>query len=143
MSKWYSQTTACHTVVAASFMNVKKHRKATPVLNSTVEVVNSLGIRVNKVWKPGEEGVISTNVVLQLHLFSRECEYKFVLTGQFVQDCLENLFVIRILKPAPSAYDLKNLMKFLSASQVLKAPKSIDDTDDSDHLVDISRGAIA
>lgn len=79
---------------------------------------------------------MSTNIVLQLHRFLlKECGYKFVLMGSFVQDCLENLFsVVRMLKPVPSACDLKNAIKILSMSQFLKVQKSTGyDIDDSEY----------
>lgn len=63
-------------------------------------------------------------------------KHKFVLTGRFSQDCLENLFsVIRSRNVIPTALQFKNNLKLISTSQYIKTvDKSNYDEDDS-HMI--------
>lgn len=88
--------TAWHLVVALSLLNKIRYEEAISTLKLTVEVVESLGIGIKKVWKPCQAGVVmSTAVVLQLHdILLKKRGYTFFLTGRLAQDCLKNLFSV-------------------------------------------------
>ncbi|KAH7973694.1 hypothetical protein HPB49_004016 [Dermacentor silvarum] len=139
--KWgYTIRTARHHVVSLSLLNKIRYEEAISTLKLAVEVVESLGIGIKKVWKPCQAGVVmSTAVVLQLHdILLKKRGYTFFVTGRLAQDCLENLFsVIRMISSVPRAYDVKNALKIVSVSQLLKVPKNSGyEADDSNNLVD-------
>ncbi|KAL1471091.1 hypothetical protein MTO96_040104 [Rhipicephalus appendiculatus] len=78
-------------------------------------------------WKPPQAGLlISTTVVLRLQeVFLGNEGYEFFLTSRLLQDCLENLFsVVRLMKPGPTAYDLKCALRLVSVSQFLHTPRT-------------------
>ncbi|KAH6944586.1 hypothetical protein HPB50_004109 [Hyalomma asiaticum] len=92
-------------------------------------------------WKPSQAGLlISTTVVLRLQeLLLSDEGYEFFLTSRLLQDCLENLFsVVRLMKPVPSAYDLKCALRLVSVSQFLHTPRTASyELDDREYLVDL------
>ncbi|KAL1416092.1 hypothetical protein MTO96_028261 [Rhipicephalus appendiculatus] len=91
-------------------------------------------------WRPSQAGlVISTSVVLSLseELLDKH-RYRYVLTGRLVQDCIENISVLRLRKAVPTAYDVKCALKLICVGQFLHTPKSTSyEVDDSLYLTDL------
>lgn len=96
-------------------------------------------IGVDSRWKPIQCGVlIATSAILDLlEYFLNERGLKFLLTGRFTQDFVENRFsCIRFRQAIPHALMFKNLLKAISVAQFCTIEKSNYDADDGEMVID-------
>lgn len=68
---------------------------------------------------------MATESIIELQqYFLNEKGYKFLLTGRFTQDCLENLFsLIRFKQPTPNPLLVKHNLKVISITQICSYSK--------------------
>lgn len=141
VSKWYALMSSRHPSLALSHRNMEKYNAALKTLRLAVETIQGMHMGATSQWKPSQAGLlISTTVVLRLQeVFLGDERYEFVLTSRLLQDCLENLFsVVRLMKPVPTAYDLKCALRLVSVSQFLHTPRATSyELDDREYLVDL------
>ncbi|KAL1474110.1 hypothetical protein MTO96_038232 [Rhipicephalus appendiculatus] len=117
-----------------------KYREAVQVLRLAEDTVRHMKMGATSHWRPCQAGfLISTSVVLSLseELLDKH-RYRYVLTGRLVQDCIENISVLRLRKPVPTACDVKCALKLICVGQFLRTPKSTSyEVDDSLYLTDL------
>lgn len=127
LERWFYLMTSRSPVNALSTLNEEAYEKAVTFLNDFMEIITLMEVGIKKIWKPSQTGMlISTKSILDLqNILLKEKEYKFVLTGRFSQDCLENVFsILRSKQITPNAMQVKNHLKILCISQYLKCPKA-------------------
>ena len=146
-SKWFNIMTSRNHVLALSLCKPEKHDETITFLRDVIHIFKNLqfmgrGKNKNKpVWKPIQTGVIlsTTSMIHIQDLFLKQKNYKFLMTGRFTQDCLENLFsLVRAKQPIPTALQFKDNLKLISVSQYLKCKaNSSYDVDDRDNLLSV------
>ncbi|CAL1671977.1 unnamed protein product [Lasius platythorax] len=119
--------------------NEEAYKEAISHLKVTMRTFSGMCIGVDSRWKPVQCGVtIATSAILDLQeYFLNERGFKFLLTGRFTQDFLENLFsCIRFRQPIPHALMFKNILKAISVAQFCTIDKSNYDADDGEMILD-------
>ncbi|XP_054917754.2 uncharacterized protein [Dermacentor andersoni] len=141
VSRWYALMSSRHPTMALSRRNITKYHAALDTLRTATDTIRELKMGTGSQWKPSQAGVlIATTAVLRLQEVLLGSEgYEFLLTSRLLQDCLENLFsVVRLMKPVPTAYDLKCALRLVSVSHFLHTPRSTSyELDDREYLVDL------
>lgn len=126
VDRWFHLMTNRSRILALSKSNVTKYNEAIAHLKKTQQVFRSMLIGKKGHWKPIQSGVImATESIIELQqYFLNEKGYKFLLTGRFTQDCLENLFsLIRFRQPTPNALLVKQNLKVITITQVCSYSK--------------------
>lgn len=126
MEKWFYLMTSRSLMNALSKIDVSIYTSTIKFLEDFMEIINFMEVGLKKLWKPSQTGIlISTRSILDIQkILLEEKKYKFILTGRFSQDCLENVFsVLRSKQIVPNALQVKNNLKILCVSQYLKVPK--------------------
>lgn len=140
ISKWFALMTSRSPTLALSKYNKNKYEESRLFLLEVIKLFQNLKIGEKGHYKPVQTGIIiSTNSILHLtEYLLNDKAYKFVLTGRFSQDCLENLFsVIRSKNVTPTALQFKNNLKLISTAQYIKTvEKNNYDEDDSDMITE-------
>lgn len=137
VARWFDLR---HPVLALSKVSQEKYEEAVGVLQDIIELFQSIKIGCGE-WKPIQTRIIlSTKSIMEITQELLESGHKFVLTGRFTQDCLENLFsMVRMRKQVPSPLEFKAALKLIAASQFLAVPHSGSySVADSDYLADLS-----
>jgi len=104
VAKWFTLMTSRNPVVALSKFNLEKYNETIQFLHNFMDMFKNIKIG-SGTWKPCQTGVLlATKSIIDLqNIFLNEKSYKFLLTGIFSQDCLENLFsCIRSVQPIPN-----------------------------------------
>lgn len=117
VSQWFALMTNRKRSLALSKTKLKNYNKAIHHLKKTLNIFQKISIGKKGYWKPVQTGVImATDNNLQLQdFFLNKRDYKFVLTGRFTQDCLENLFsLIRFKISTPNALQVKQNLKIIT-----------------------------
>lgn len=141
VAKWFTLMTSRSPVVALSKFNLEKYNKTIQFLHDFMDMFKNIKIGSKGTWKPCQAGVLlATKSIIDLqNIFLNEKSYKFLLTGRFSQDCLENLFsCIRSVQPIPNSLQFKCNLKLVCVAQFLKnVSNSSNDQDDREFLGDI------
>ncbi|XP_065640103.1 uncharacterized protein LOC136072730 [Hydra vulgaris] len=141
VDKWFPLMTSRNPGMALSMKNDKVYNETITFLNEVIEIFNGLKIlgQTEKIsWKPIQSGVIlsTTSVINLQNKFLLEKKFDFLMTSQFTQDCLENLFsLVRAKQVIPTALQFKNNLKLICVAQFLKkSSKGSYDIDDRQFL---------
>ncbi|EZA46378.1 hypothetical protein X777_00223 [Ooceraea biroi] len=144
VSQWFALITNRKRSLVLSKKNIEDYNKAIHHLKKTLNIFQKMSIGEKGHWKPMQSGVImATESILHLQDFLlNKRDYKFVLTGRFTQDCLENLFsLIRFKTPTPNALQVKQNLKLITMTQISSCSKlSNYDADISENEVEMITG---
>lgn len=94
IEKWFYLLTIKSPVNAIGKLDEDVY--AETFLTNFVGIVDSMEVRLIKIWKPSEIGMLmSAKSILDIqHLPLNEEGYMFILTGRFFKGCFENVFSI-------------------------------------------------
>ncbi|XP_071579887.1 uncharacterized protein [Temnothorax nylanderi] len=126
VSQWFALMTNRKRSLGLSKNNIENYNEAIYHIKKTRTIFQNMSIGVKGQWKPVQTGVImATESILQLQDFLlNKRGYKFVLTGRFTQDCLENLFsLLRFKLPTPNALQVKQNLKLITMTQISSCSK--------------------
>ncbi|TGZ57012.1 hypothetical protein DBV15_10459 [Temnothorax longispinosus] len=142
VNHWFDLMTSRHHSLALNKSNEKAYEEAISHLKLTIKIFSEMRVGIDSRWKPVQCGVlIATNAILSLqHYFLNERGYKYLLTGRFTQDFLENIFsCIRFRQAVPNALTFKHLLKTISIAQfcTANATSSYDQDDDNSNHVNM------
>lgn len=118
--RWFQIMTNRSRVLALSKYNLEMYNLTIAHLKKTIQVFRSMSIGQKGYWKPVQFGLImATKSILELQEYClNESKYKYLLTGRFTQDCLENLFsLIRFKQPIPNPLLVKQNLKVITITQ--------------------------
>lgn len=125
--RWFQIMTNRSHVLALSKYNLEMYNETIGHLKKSIQVFHSMSIGQKGHWKPVQSGVImATESMIELQqYFLNERRYKFLLTGRFTQDCLENLFsLIRFKQPIPNSLLVKQNLKVITITQACMYSKN-------------------
>lgn len=144
ISKWFALMTSRNPTLALSKYNKNKYKECQLFFLEVINLFQNIKIGEKGHYKPVQTGVIiSTNSMLHLtEYLLNDKEYKFVLTGRFSQDCLENLFSVIRSKNAilTRAFTFTHFEGFeeirrISTSQYIKTVEKSNYDDDNSHMI--------
>lgn len=138
VNTWFHYMSSRHPTAALSKFSEESYNKAITSLNDALDVFASISVGESGQWKPAQTGaLVSTTAILALQdNFLNNEDYKFLLTGRFTQDMVENLFGgIRVKHPVPNAVQFKCSLRLITVSQFLNdSSKGSYDIDDRMYL---------
>lgn len=121
--KWYSLMSLCHSVLALSKIDVGKYEEAI----STLCLAQHTLRRVKMGMQTGSQLKKACRFQQPSHLASQKrfCEYgyMYILTSRLLQDCQENISILRMKKPTASTYNCECALKLVCVGQFLHTPK--------------------
>lgn len=100
-----------------------KYIEAVAFLQDVMRLFQDMKIGQQGLFKPVQRGVLlTTKTILELaDWLIEENNYRFVLTGRFSTDCVENMFsCIRAKQPIPTAVQFKQNLKVVTVSKYLR-----------------------
>jgi len=111
ISRWFTLMTSRNCNVALGLKSKEKYDANVTFLREMINLFEKIKIGNKDIFKPVQRGIIlSTTSVLNLvEYLLKDCNFKFVLTGRFTQDCLENLHsLLRQKNVIPDCLQFKN-----------------------------------
>lgn len=117
-------------------IHLENYEETHDTLTELIEIIKHAKFGRDGRWKPFQRGfIVSTTSVLELSKFLlEEKEFKFVLPGRWLQDCVENLFsVVREGNPKRNAVQIRDAIKQISISEYLSPPLRHSSYQWSDH----------
>lgn len=139
VSQWFKLVTARKSFDALGKLNPEVYENNIAFLRMVEKTFATIKVGKGD-FKPWQKGlIITTNSVIELSEYLLEQRgYKYVLTGFFSTDLVENLFsVMRSKNEIPNALQFKNNLKLVSVSHYMKEVKNSNYAyDDGEYLLD-------
>lgn len=125
--RWFQIMTNRSCVLALGKRNLEMYNETISHLKKTIQVFRTMSIGQKGHWKPVQFGIImATESMIELQqYFLDERKHKYLLTGRFTQDCLENLFsLVRFKQPIPNPLLVKQNLKVITITQACMYSKN-------------------
>jgi len=126
INRWFDLMSSGSHNVALSKRDEKQYQEALQPLRKTIHLFANMKVGHNGHFKPVQKGVIMATLSI-LHVqdvLLNQRVFRFVLTGRFTQDFLENLFSsIRARQSTPHALMFKNFLKVVTIAQYSRVCK--------------------
>lgn len=140
VDKWFYLVSARRSHEALGVLNRSTYEDNISFLKIVEQLFSSMRVGQKGEFKPFQKGIIiSINSIIEMTQYLIEQKsYRYVLTGFFSQDVVENLIsVLRSKQVVPNALQVKQNLKLVSVSQYMRdVKKSNYEFEENEFLLD-------